>query len=262
MTRSGLYFGQVMHRRLRPREHRFSYRVFSMLLDLDEIPALDAGSRLFGYNRAAVFGFRDSDHGDGVPGGLRGWVEAHLRRAGIEAARPRIELLCYPRMFGYVFNPLTVYFCHGAEDRLVAILYEVANTFGEKHTYVMPIHDGGPRDCAKDFYVSPFLPMACSYRFHVTPPEEKVAIRIDESDAEGLILIASFAGERHAFSDATLARALLRYPLMTLKVVAGIHWEALRLWRKGVGLHRHRAAASRVASTVVATGAASPRPGE
>ncbi len=260
---SALFLGEVMHQRVRPRRHGLRYRVFSMLLDLDELPSLEASSRLFGYNCWAVLSFWDADHGDGRAGTLRDWVNAHLSRSGCFEQGMRIGVLCYPRMFGYVFNPLTVYFCHAADGELRAILYEVSNTFGERHTYVIPAAvdaDGFVRqDCAKALYVSPFLPMACHYRFKIAPPAETVTIRIDESDAEGPLLVAAFTGARRPFSDRALIGALLRYPLMTLKVTAGIHWEAARLWKKGVPVHRHRAAPGPVASTIVARPQGNPR---
>lgn len=249
---SALYAGTVMHARLRPRQHRLSYKVFSLLLDLDELPALDRSLRLFGHNRAAIFSFHDKDHGDGS-GDLRDWAEGLLRAAGIDEPHPTIRVLCYPRLWGYVFNPLTVFFCADAGGRLLAILYEVTNTFAERRIYVirpdgvLPIE----HSCAKELYVSPFVPMECTYHFHIAPPDERVLIRIDETDPDGLLLRASFAGRREPLTDGTLLRALLTHPLMTLKVSFGIHWEALKLWRKGVPVIRHQAAPQRVAATIV-----------
>ncbi|QPC88612.1 DUF1365 family protein [Mesorhizobium sp. NBSH29] len=253
--RSALYAGTVMHSRSRPKRHKFSYRVFSLLLDLDELPAISASSRLMGHNRPSVLSFHDADHGDGVEGGLRAWIERQLRRAGEFEHAMRIEVLCYPRIFGYVFNPLTVYFCHAPGGGLRAILYEVCNTFGERHTYVIPVAEGahGPvrQACAKELYVSPFMPMDCHYQFHIEPPERKVLIRIDESDADGPLLVASFSGERQPLTDRAMLGALIRHPLMTLKVSAGIHWEALKIWKKGVPFHAHKTATQRVGSTIV-----------
>lgn len=253
--RSAIYAGDVTHVRLRPHGHRHHYRVFSMLLDLDELSALSASSRVFGYNRPALFSFRDEDHGDGRRNGLRDWVESHIAAAGTLEAGMRISVLCYPRILGYVFNPLTLYFCHTASGSLRTILYEVCNTFGEKHTYVIAVADESSiplqHSCAKEMYVSPFIPMACLYHFHIVPPGEKILIRIDEEDEEGPLLIASFAGRREAISDRSMCLAFLRYPLMTLKVTAGIYWEALRIWRKGIPVHQHQAAANQVNSTIV-----------
>lgn len=256
---SAFFAGTVVHNRLRPKAHRLRYRVFCLLVDLDEIEVLDRRLKLFGHNRAALFSFHDADHGAGEKGGLRGWAEAHLRRARLWSEGMRISVLCYPRIFGYVFNPLTLYFCHSREGALRAILYEVCNTFHERHTYIIPAESGADgavrHECAKDMYVSPFVPMDCRYHFRILPPEDRVLVSIEESDAEGPFLHASFAGKRQPLSDRVLLKAFLTYPLMTLKVMAAIHWEALRLWLKGVPVHRHRKAEKPVASTIVSTAA-------
>jgi DUF1365 family protein len=250
--RSALYAGRVVHARLRPKRHRLSYRVFSLLLDLDEVETLGSRLRFFGHNRAAIFSFFDKDHGDGGPN-LRGWIAARLGAAGAALAAPRIEILCYPRILGYVFNPLTVYFCRDG-DELRAILYEVHNTFGEKRTYVIRVARGAntvEQSCGKEMYVSPFVPMDCTYDFRITPPGERASIGIAERDREGLLLTASFTGERRELSDSSLLRAFVSYPLMTLKVTAAIHWEALRLWAKGVRYIARKPAVERVATTIV-----------
>jgi DUF1365 family protein len=251
---SALYAGKVVHARLRPKRHKLTYRVFSLVLDLDEIDTLGRELKLFAHNSAAVFSFHDRDHGDGS-GDLRSWVEAQLGAAGIVLAAPKITLLCYPRIFGYVFNPITVWFCHEG-DELTVILYEVHNTFGERRTYVIRVAPGASaieQSCAKELYVSPFVPMDCVYAFRIKPPGENVLVAIDETDAQGLLLKASFAGVRKPLTDRELLRALFAYPLMTLKVTAAIHWEALKLWAKGVPVLRHRAARTRVATTIVET---------
>lgn len=251
---SAIYAGHVVHARLRPRQHKLHYRVFCLLLDLDELPTLARLTKLLGINTGGVFSFWEKDHGDGRTGGLRHWVESQLDNAGIAMGRPRIRILCYPRMFGYVFNPLTVYFCSDAAGSTRAILYEVCNTFGERHTYIIAAgeHAGVvEHSCAKQLYVSPFMPMECDYHFRIEPPDERVVVSINETDTEGLLLRAAFSGQRQALTGRALLKALLAYPLMTLKIIGAIHWEAFKLWRKGVPLFRHQKAAMRVAATVV-----------
>lgn len=252
---SAIYAGHVLHVRSRPKKHSLRYSVFSLLIDLDEIEALNKNMRLFGYNKAALYSVHDVDHGNGRKGELRAWVEERLAAAGLEGSGWTIRMLCYPRVFGYVFNPLTVYFCYRAEGELAGVLYEVCNTFNERHTYVIPVEPNGGtilrHRCAKEMYVSPFMPMNCEYKFRISPPNEDVAINISESDPDGPILFASFSGRHRPLSDLGLMRMLLLYPLMTLKVMGGIHWEALKLWWKGVPIYRHKPAAARIASTIV-----------
>jgi DUF1365 family protein len=246
--RSALYTGVVMHERLRPRLHRLQYRVFCVLLDLDELPALKLP--LLGINRPGLFSFQERDHGDGVTP-LRQWVTERLADAGIADDGGRVEVLCYPRILGFVFNPLTVFYCHDRDGRLVGVLYEVANTHGERHTYAMPAgNDRVVRHSApKQFFVSPFIPMDCVYRFRLAPPGPRVGVSILEDDAEGLLLRASFTGRREALTNGALMRMFVGYPLMTLKVVAGIHWEALKLVLKGFRIHDHSPAARRIDSS-------------
>lgn len=240
---SALYAGKVMHQRLRPRRHRLSYRIFELLLDLDELDVLAAGLRLFSRNRFNLFSFVDSDHGNGKSASLKAYVEGQLEAAEIDTDGGPIRLLCMPRILGYAFNPLSIYFCHRREGDLVAILYEVNNTFGQRHSYLIPVSDDQgagfvEQQCAKRFYVSPFMAMDMEYRFRIRPPEESVSVHITGGDETGPTIVAAFAGDRRPLSDAVLIRALFAYPLLTLKVVAGIHWEALLLWVKGMRLQK------------------------
>jgi len=242
---SALYFGEVLHQRLKPRRHRLHYRVFSMLLDLDEIDGLARRCRLFSRNRFNLFSFCDRDHGPGDGTPLRAWVEGHLAEAGIDLDGGPIRLLCFPRMLGYVFNPLSVYFCHAPDGALRAVIYEVRNTFGQRHSYLIPIGGGAGgavhQSCAKAFYVSLFNDVEGGYRFSVAPPTDSLAIVINQFDDQGPLLNAWLRGRREMLGDRMLFTAFLRYPLMTVKVIAGIHWEALKLWRKGLRIIRRPA---------------------
>lgn len=239
--RSALYVGEVVHYRLRPKRHRLRYKVFYLLLDLDEIDTVAGTLRLFSRNRFNLFGFRDEDHGDRTAAPLRGQIEGHLRRAGVETGGP-IRLLTMPRMLGYVFNPLSIYFCYRRDNSLAAIFYEVSNTFGERHSYLIPLaadSTGTIRQTShKTLYVSPFLGVDMTYSFTIAPPGEHLSVTIAGRDGEGPLMVAKLAATRRALTDAALARAFVVYPLLTLKVIAGIHWEAFLLWLKGVRLER------------------------
>lgn len=237
-TASCLYTGTVMHRRFKPRTHRLNYRVFWCLFDLDELPSLPARLRLFSLNGFNLFGFHAADHGDGSNRPLRTQVEAHLADGGIDLEGGAIRLLCMPRLLGFVFNPISIYYCYDRGGALKALLYQVHNTFGQRHSYLIPV-DNRPGDpleqrCLKAFYVSPFMDMDIAYRFRLQPPHERVSLVIEGADAQGPVLTASLAGQRQPLTDTALLRAFLLFPLMTLKVVAGIHWEALVLWIKGM----------------------------
>lgn len=236
---SALYVGTVVHRRVRPVRHHLSYRVFSVLVDLDELPLLNARLRRFGHNRRRAVGFFDRDHGPADGTALKPWIARQLDAAGIAAGGP-VRILCFPRLFGYVFNPLSVWFCHATDGALSAVLYEVRNTFGQSHSYLIPAAVGADglvrQSCEKRFFVSPFMDMETTYNFRVRPPGDRVAIGIHQTDAGGAVLHASLVADRAPLTDAALTDALWRHPLMTIKVMAGIHWEALQLWRKGLRL--------------------------
>ena len=239
---AALYFGKVMHARLKPTGHRFNYRVMSLLIDLDRLAAADRQSPLFGVNRAALYGFHEADHGDRDGSSLRGYAHRCAAELGIDLTGGRVLLLCYPRLFGYTFNPLSVYFCYRADGELALLIYEVRNTFGDIHTYPLAVKPGqtgavGVRQQQdKLFYVSPFIEMAMRYHFRVSSPGNDVKLRILETDRDGPLLAATFCGRRRSLTTAALLRSFFSLPLVTFKIVLAIHWEALRLWVKGVGL--------------------------
>lgn len=237
-----LYVGDVMHARMRPRPHRFQYRVMSLLIDLDRLGDADRQSALFGVNRPALFSFHQTDHGPRDGTSLRAHVAAKAAEHGIDLTGGRVVLLCYPRLLGYTFNPLSVYFCYRADGALALMIYEVRNTFGEINPYVLPVQPGELTEAGlrqqqdKTFYVSPFIDMAMRYHFRVTPPGTDVRLRILETDADGPLLAATFFGRHRALTTRALLGAFCSLPLVTFKVFAAIHWEALRLWLKGVRL--------------------------
>ena len=239
---SALYKGLVLHRRFGKVEHKLRYAMTMALLDLDELDALDRRLRLFSRNRFNLFAFHDRDHlPKDAPAGttLRGAVEAELTTAGLDLGGGAIRLLSLPRILGHAFNPLSVYFCHHADGRLGAMLYEVNNTFGQRHSYLIPVDEAAgvvAQSCDKAFYVSPFLDMDLRYDFRIAPPGERLSVAVDGSRGGARVIAASFAGERRALTDTALLRTFLGHPLLSLSVVAGIHWEALKLWRKGVEL--------------------------
>ncbi|HEY2710243.1 MAG TPA: DUF1365 domain-containing protein [Caulobacteraceae bacterium] len=237
---SGLYDGVVTHERLAPRRHRLRYRLFQLLIDLDEAAGLGERLKLFGHNRFALFSLHERDHlaGDGRP--LWVQVEALLATAGIDIAGGRVRLLCMPRVLGYVFNPLSIFYCHRASGELAAVLLEVNNTFGERHTYLIEVPTGAKlvrQTCAKAFFVSPFMGLDMTYDFRLSLPTDSVVTAILGRGADGVpIITATFSGARREVDDRALAHAFFSHPLLTLKVVGAIHWEALKLLAKGVRL--------------------------
>ena len=230
-----------MHCRVCPSRHRFTYRVFWFLFDLDELPTLDNNLMVFGHNRWGVLSFYDSDHGPRDGTRLRSWIDQHLEAAGINLRGGPVKLLCFPRIFGFVFNPLSIWYCYDNDDRLRAVLYEVRNTFNESHSYLIKINcpttsSIPPHVVRKRFYVSPFLQMACTYTFRLTEPKKAVTLHIRQSDEDETVLLATMMGKQKSLDSRNLALSIFAFPLMTIKVFAAIHWEALKLWTKKVPL--------------------------
>ncbi|NIK47445.1 hypothetical protein FHS46_001762 [Variibacter gotjawalensis] len=203
-----------------------------MLLDLDRLDDISRGLRLFSHNAPNVFSIRDRDFGDGGATSLRAQADATLRDSGLPEAT-RVQLFTMPRVFGYGFNPLSLYFCSDDAGDLFAIIYEVHNTFGERHRYALPWREGRTEETAKAFYVSPFLHNNMRYRFDASEPGERITLKIEGGDSEGPLIVARLHGERRKLTDTSLLRLLVSIPLLTLKVIAAIHWQAAKMWLKG-----------------------------
>lgn len=257
-----LYTGTVHHKRFAPKVHALRYRMMMALLDLDELDRPGARPRLFSRNRFNLFSFYDRDHLDpGDAGSLQERVRALLDGAGLSIPGGSIQLLALPRILGFAFNPISVYFCRRADQSLAAVLYEVHNTFRERHSYLIPVEAAAAipleQSCAKNFYVSPFMDMEMRYAFRVLPPGEAVSIAVDGMQNGARMIVTSFAGTRRPFTDGQLLRTFFGHPLIAFAVVAGIYWEALKIWLKGVGL-RARPAPPLHSVSIVAASAAAP----
>ena len=233
-----MYRGTVMHRRFAPRVHRFAYKVSAWLFDIDELASLNQSLRGFSWNRFNLFSFYNRDHGATDGSCLRGYVEAVC--AANKVAKPhRISLLCYPRVMGFVFNPLSIFFCYDSHGQSLATIYEVRNTFAQRHSYLIVDHPQSDNKTLrhranKIFYVSPFLTVEGDYHFRIRPPGERILIGIRHTQHNQPMLHAVFAAEQVPLTNFSLLRQFIVMPLMTLKIVAAINWEALRLWLKGI----------------------------
>ena len=237
---SCIYNGIVKHQRFKPIEHSLNYKTFSMLLDLDEIENLAKNISIFSLNKFNIFSFYNVDHGARDGSLLKNWVLKNIKKFNISNNITKIKLLCYPRIFGYVFNPLSIFYCYENND-LRAIFYEVKNTFNEQHTYIFKIKNNEEiiQKCRKKFYVSPFMDIETFYNFKLLNPNDKLSVFIKQTDADGTILTATQTGDKKEFSFKQLAINFLKYPLMTIKIIGSIHYEALLLWKKGA-IYRKR----------------------
>lgn len=234
-VRSSLCEGWVSHHRgARPR-HGFCYRVVLTLLDLDELSTLDRRLRLFGHNRGRPVSFRDEDHLAASGRGVRADLAETVRTAGHAMPEGRVEVLTHCRILGYVFNPISVFYCYDREENLSLVVAEVNNTYGDRHSYVLPVGDASFEWRTKKLmHVSPFFqPDAGTYRWKLPPPADRVSLGIDLTREGATSLAARLSASRRPLTDGALASALVRYPFMTAKVIAAIHFEALRLRLKG-----------------------------
>jgi uncharacterized protein len=235
----GLYVGEVTHQRVRPFRHRLRYRVYMVLLDLDRAEQRLKRLRWLRPGRRGLMRWNAGDYGQkGDPRPLRVQIDEQLDRAGISLNRGPIRLLTMPRILGYGFNPISVYFCYRPDGDLAALVYEVSNTFGERHSYLIARPEGdhpGPvrQTAPKRFFVSPFMDMGMTYDFTVRPPGEDLSVTVAVRRGHEPILTATFAGQHRPLDDPNLMRAFLSHPLLTWKVIAAIHWEAIKLIFKG-----------------------------
>ena len=234
---SCIYKGHVVHKRFKPKKHFFKYKVFSLLIDLSEIKQLEKELTLFSYNKFNILSFYDADHGSRDGSSLIDWVKQNMTKNNISIEGISIKLLCYPRIWGYVFNPLSVFFIYDKNSNLISILYEVKNTFGEQHTYIFKLQQTDQvveHTCKKKFHVSPFIEMDCTYFFKITKPGEKILIYIDQYDNEDKLLVAFQEVFKVNLTNKNLVKNYIFHPLMSFKIILAIHFEAFRLWIKGV----------------------------
>tara|TARA_Y100000590_G_scaffold359058_1_gene414728 strand:- start:1132 stop:1902 length:771 start_codon:yes stop_codon:yes gene_type:complete len=240
---SCIYSGFVTHRRFKPKRHFFTYKTFSLLIDLNDLESIEKKIRFFSYNKFNILSFHDVDHGPRNGSKLIDWVKNKLNDAKIDIGLGRVKLLCYPRFFGYVFNPLSIFYCYDDNFQLKAILYEVKNTFNEQHTYVFSVSNSSNlilHKCDKKFYVSPFIEMKTFYNFRLINPGKILNVFIKQGDEEGTLLTACQVGERIELTSKNLLFQFLKHPLMSFKIILAIHFEALRLWVKGVKLVKRK----------------------
>jgi DUF1365 family protein len=237
MINSCIYCGSVIHKRFKPKEHFFKYKVFSLFLDLSELNELDDKLNFFSLNKFNLISFHEIDHGNRDGSSLLDWVKNNLSNNNVSTVNIRVKLLCYPRILGYVFNPLSVFFVYDQNENLISVLYEVKNTFGEQHTYFFKVENQNKliqNNCSKKFHVSPFIEMNCNYFFKILNPAQKLSVIIDQYDQKGKILFASQDGERSDLTSRNLMKSYLKHPLMTFKIISAIHFEAFKLWMKGI----------------------------
>ena len=239
---NGIYIGHVYHKRHAPFEHEFRYKVFTLLLDIDTLEHTSKSLKFFSYNRWNIFSLFNKDHGARDGSHMRPWIERAAKDKNIDITGGKIFMLAFPRLWGFVFNPISLYYCYDKAGALACILYQVKNTFGEQHGYLLGVQkdDSGAikQSCEKIFHVSPFIEMDCVYNFIVREPNETLDFTIDQRniDTHGerhKMLTATWNGKRYDLTDRNIIRTMLMHPFMTFKVVIGIHWEAFWLWIKG-----------------------------
>lgn len=237
---SCLYECTVMHRRLHPKRHEFVYRIFLFLIDLNEIPALTQNVPILSHNEPNLYSLHDKDYFQFHSRGLRANLETFLLTQNITTRPSRIRLLTLPRLLGYTFNPISIFFCFDEHGHPLTSVVQVGNTFGELKPYLVPLTTEGNAfhiRVPKNYYVSPFSPLDLAFDFHFQIPDERLHIAIDDYQGEEKILISTLTGRQIDLCTQELTRLSLAFPLVTLRIIFLIHWEALRLWLKGIPYH-------------------------
>ncbi|PPR41655.1 MAG: hypothetical protein CFH22_00691 [Alphaproteobacteria bacterium MarineAlpha5_Bin12] len=241
---SCFYYGNVYHKRFQPFINQFKYRVFSLYLDYDELSLLSKKFYFFSYNKFNLLSFFDKDHGSRNGQNLKKFIIKELKKNNISEINLKIKILCFPRILGYVFNPLSVIFCF-KKNVLVSIFYEVKNTSNEQHTYIFINHKKIKKNiykhkCNKKFYVSPFMKIEGFYEFLISEPKKTLSVNIKQYlNDKSLILIASQYGKKTYISNKSIIITFFSYPLLTIKVIYSIHWQAFKIWLKG-GMFKSR----------------------
>ena len=242
---SFIYNGKVIHKRFKPKKHFFKYNVFSLFLDLSEIKEIDKRISFFSYNKFNLISFYEKDHGQRDGTSLRKWVDEELSKQSINLDGGKVYLFSMPRILGYAFNPLSVFLCYKNCGTLGAIIYEVKNTHGEQHCYTVKVLESELEsgtiihEKEKTFFVSPFIGMEARYRFRIATKDKQLSFFIRVYSAIGDLMVATLRAEAFQLSDWSLLLVFAKAPIMTFKVIFGIHYEALRLWLKRVPFHKH-----------------------
>jgi DUF1365 family protein len=247
MKKDCLYIGSVFHKRFEPKIHELRYRVFTLFADLDHLEFIAKNNRLFSLNSFNLVSFHESDYGDpktSKSSGLKERLLDLLNTNGVDATKVKsIQVLTYPRILGFVFNPLTVFYCYGENNKHMALIYEVRNTFSERHNYIFTVPENGSfndlHSAKKCFHVSPFFDQQGHYEFSIVAPDKKTAVTIGYIHAGRTRLVACFSGKQQEISDKALFALSLKMPFMTLKVMGGIIFEAIKLKLKGLYIYSH-----------------------
>lgn len=235
---NGLLISKIMHARQKPRKHAFTYGAYYLCFALEELKTL--GNTFLSLNQFNLFSFHDRDHASRNGDNIENWIHRLLQEWNITQADGKIVLLTLPRVLGYVFNPVSFWFCLDKLGNLRAVLSEVSNTFGEHHSYLSfhddhrPITGDDWLEAQKMFHVSPFMKVEGYYRFRFVYSEDKIGVWINYFDEAGMLLATSVTGKRHPLTSANLLKCFFRYPLVTFKVIGLIHFEAVRLLLKRI----------------------------